>query len=79
MAASKRVYVQTANAIAAAPTDASDIKTQAAIADVARQLADIFKHDNREFRYDRWFAAARLDPFGELTPNPVTTQEIGGK
>jgi hypothetical protein len=71
MPATKRVYVQNAHIIATALTDASDVKTQAAIADVAKQLADMFKHDSREFRYDRFFPPCRLGPRGELLPNPV--------
>jgi hypothetical protein len=48
------IYRQTAHIICAALTGADDIKTQAAVADIARQLADMFKADNTEFRYDRF-------------------------
>ena len=41
--ATKRVYVATAHGIATALTNAEDTTTQAAIADVARQRADMFK------------------------------------
>lgn len=71
------MYRQTAHIICTALTGADDIKTQAAVADIARQLADMFKADNTEFRYDRFFPACRLDSWGELTPNPVHRNRIG--
>jgi hypothetical protein len=62
-----KIYTQTANIIAAAITNVDDLKVKAAIADVARQLAEMFKRDNSAFRYDRFFPACRLDMLGELT------------
>jgi hypothetical protein len=62
-----KIYTQTAHIIATAITDADDLKVKAAIADVARQLADMFKADASTFRYDRFYPACRLDMFGELT------------
>ena len=56
------IYRQTAHIICTALTGADDIKTQAAVADIARQLADMFQADNTEF---------------ELTPNPVHRNRIG--
>jgi hypothetical protein len=78
MPAATRIYVQTAHIIAAALDDAEDIKTQAAITSIARQLADMFKADSAEFRYDRFFPACRLDPWGEPTSNPVSNGTNGG-
>ena len=73
MTAKTRIYTQTAHIIATAITDAEDIRTKAAIAEIARQLADMFKADSRDFRYDRFFPACRLDNWGELLlpGNPV--------
>jgi hypothetical protein len=39
------------------------LETRAAIAKTARKLADAFKNDNRNFRYDKFFAACGLDPW----------------
>lgn len=66
MTSSQRVYRQTANIIAAAITEAEDVRTRAAIAEIAKQLADMFKADNAAFRYDKFFPACRLDNWGEL-------------
>ena len=38
------------------------------IARIARDLADEFKRSNTRFRYDRFFEACGLDPFGEVKP-----------
>jgi hypothetical protein len=54
------------------------LETGAAVAKVARKLAHAFKNSNREFRYDKFFAACGLDSWGELTPHPVSNN-IGGK
>lgn len=71
MSATRRTYVKIAAVIAAALTDTDDVRTQAAIANVARGIADAFKQNNPEFRYDRFFPACRLDNWGELKPNPL--------
>ena len=49
---SRKIYRCAARIIATAITGADDIRTQAAIADVARQLADMSKHDDPAFRSD---------------------------
>lgn len=40
-----------------------------AIAGVAREMADHFKSDNPNFRYDTFFAACGLDEWGEIHPD----------
>jgi hypothetical protein len=74
---SRNIYRQTALIIATALTGADDIKTQAAIADIACQLADMFKADDAAFRYGRFRAACGLDNWGEPTRNPLAYTAIG--
>lgn len=40
-----------------------------AIAGVAREMADYFKSDNPNFRYDTFFSACGLDEWGEIHPD----------
>jgi hypothetical protein len=72
---SRRLYVQTAVAIRSTLADATP-EARGAIAEIARYLADAFKADNALFRYDRFFTAAGLSNWGELTPNPVSANGI---
>jgi hypothetical protein len=74
--APQRIAAHTLIRSAASPMARNSVS---GIADVAKQLADMFKHDSREFRYDRFFPACRLGPWGELLPNPVFDNTIGGK
>ena len=55
-------------------TEAEDPATKAANATLARHLADTFKADNRAFRYDKFFPARRLKPWGELSTNIDTNR-----
>jgi hypothetical protein len=62
---SRNLYNQTAHIIATALDDAREQPaTQAAIATITRKLADAFKSNNREFRYDKFFHAWGLRPVG---------------
>ena len=71
------MHQQTALIIRAALWGADDTGTRAAITDLARQLADMFKADDAAFRYDRFLAACGLDNWGEPTRNPVAYTAIG--
>ena len=68
---SHQIFTQTALVIRVALSETEDTGQRAAIAGIARNLADAFKSDNAAFRYDKFFAACGLDMFGELLPNRV--------
>jgi diaminopimelate decarboxylase len=40
---------------------------EASVAKVARDLADVLKRDNSAFRYDTFFAACGLSPWGAVS------------
>jgi hypothetical protein len=66
----RNLYRETAHIVATALDDTSDEPAACeAIAKVARKLADAFKTDNPIFRYDKFFGACGLDPWGEVMPN----------
>jgi hypothetical protein len=75
---SRRLYAQTAVAIRSKLTDSETTpEARGAVAEIARFLADAFRADNALFSYQRFFTAAGLDNWGELTPNPVSANGSG--
>lgn len=64
MSMSKRDYVKIADII---NDNLADTMVESrAVAGVAREMADYFKSDNPSFRYDTFFEACGLDPFGDV-------------
>lgn len=67
MSMSKRNYAKIADII---NDNLADTMVESrAIAGVAREMADYFKSDNPNFRYDVFFDACGLDEWGEVHPN----------
>jgi hypothetical protein len=69
--AHRNVFQVTAAIIAETIADTDSPAGKAAVATVARRLADQYRTGNPEFRYGRFFDACGLDSWGELLPNPV--------
>lgn len=64
MAMSKSNYVRIADVI---NDNLADTMVESrAVAGIARELADYFKSDNPNFRYDTFFDACGLDEWGEV-------------
>lgn len=64
MAMSRRDYAKIADIV---NDNLADTMVESrAVAGVARELADYFKSDNSNFRFDTFFEACGLDPFGDV-------------
>jgi hypothetical protein len=67
----RRVVSMTADDTGGALDATADIAGRAAVSELAKRLADLFKADNPRFRCDCFFAACWLDSWGELVPNAM--------
>lgn len=62
----RKHYREVAEAFRRATHDAyPDTHTQMVVAELARDLADLFKRDNSSFRYDTFFEACGLNEWGK--------------
>lgn len=66
MSMSRKDYRAVADDVKTALDYTDGGKDSLAVARVARSLADTFKRDNSNFRYDTFFSACGLDYNGEL-------------
>lgn len=70
MAMTRKHYIAAAEVIKEALDHSTTQAEDSAISTVAQGLAVMYKRDNSNFRYDTFYAACGLDPWG----NPVITE-----
>jgi len=66
MSMTRKHYREAAEEISIILNYTSDPVAKAAVADVARSLAAMFKRDNSNFRYDTFYEACGLDLWGNV-------------